>query len=194
MRIKTMVFQVGIWYWNFIFVYFISNQVWNRCCWVRFCKRSWKICICNSIIPNGCSYWVHVSWKVISLISICCHSTKINLCHPNFMLTCSSCFFLFMPTVSLISSCLNFKYICLRFIFDSNVNLCFSICTDAIWATLEASQLRTCCWERNTFRFWCGGETTFPVFDVLMLVLFVSSSSCSSSDSDGASVLLNFFF
>ena len=101
------------------------------------------------------------------------------------MFTCSSCHFFFMVTVSLLysSSPSIFYYICSRFKSNSNISLWFFICTDTVWSTLEESWLGRGL-LRTTFLFWCGAATTFPVFEVLVLVFFISSPSSSFSGSD----------
>ena len=104
------------------------------------------------------------------------------------MFTCSSCHYFFMLTVSLQFLSLNLQYIRSRFKSDSNISLCFFICTDTIWSTLEG------CWEWTGFLFWCGAATTFPVFDVLVVVIFISSPLCSSSGSDDTRCFLIFSF
>ena len=80
------------------------------------------------------------------------------------------------------------------FTFNPRGSLFIFVCTDAICSTKEARSMRACCRERKAFLFWYGAITSFPMFDILVLVLFISSQSCCSSDSDGMDVLLNFFF
>ena len=164
-------------------MYFIANQIWNKCCQERCCKRSWRICSCNSIMMHGCSYWMHVSWrwgeKVISLISASWHSPKINfLCSRALAAIFSSCSRFLCG-----SSCLNFRYICSCFKSDSNVSLRFfhlywcnliytksRLTEDLLLGTNHLSFLMWC--SNNFSSVWCFGAGAFYFFSITFFFWF----------------------